>query len=320
MTTVVTNLLIRPASGSGSDYSALETLFNHAYPTGRVSAVDLKLLDRFRDPKLRCRRWVAELGGRVVGFGGFEHWKDYYHPHRYLLHLVVEPEYRRRGVGQALYTRVEDELSRLHPQLALAWVARESADDRRFAEKRGFVRTALRWNLWLDVRSCDLGPHAAHLGTLREGGIEVRPSAELAGEDEHARKLYDLYVETVKSINTVYDVPAPEFDEFRQSWTSSQTRLDYTLVATHCGRYVGMWALEPLLGGVLFGDVMGVVPEYRRRGVALGLMVGGITLAKRRGYTVLRGHTDEHNEAMLTITRRLGFTHLQTQVMYVKSY
>jgi RimJ/RimL family protein N-acetyltransferase len=63
-----------------------------------------------------------------------------------------------------------------------------------------------------------------------------------------------------------------------------------------------------------------VKDEYRRRGVALGLLVRGIGLAQEREHKTLVGHTDENNQAILAVTERLGFTHLPAQVLYVKRF
>ena len=50
--------------------------------------------------------FVAEDGGRIVGFAAVEH--EFWHARLVLWHLYVVPERRRGGIGRALLARVEE--------------------------------------------------------------------------------------------------------------------------------------------------------------------------------------------------------------------
>ena len=112
------NFSIRPFTDAASDYQALAALYNYAYPEAKRTPTEFKIVDWMRDPNLACKRWVAEKDAAVKGVGGFEHWGDFYHPHKYLLHLVVNSDEQGQGIGGALYDHVVGELSRLRPQTA----------------------------------------------------------------------------------------------------------------------------------------------------------------------------------------------------------
>lgn len=313
-------LLIRPFADTSDDYEALASLFAYAYPEETPAPIELRLLDKFRDPKFTCERWVYVENGSVKGIGGFEHWEAFYHPHRYLLHIVVSPEEQGKGVGSALYVRTMNRLVTLRPQLVRAWVLKENISGTRFAEARGFVCEKLKWNLTLDLPRCDLRPFDAHIEALRQDGVEFKTVAEMASDLGRDSKIHDLYSETVRAINSVDDGSPPSLEEITRKGASDPFYLNYTLLAVRGGEYIGMWALEPGTGGSLYGGALSVRPEYRRRGVALGLMVSGIGLAREREHKTLAGHTDEKNRAILCLTERLGFTHLPAQVLYVKRF
>lgn len=314
------DLHIRPFADTSDDYQALASLFAYAYPEEKPSPIELRLLDKFRDPKFICERWVAVEDGSVKGVGGFEHWEAFYHPHRYLLHIVVSPEEQGKGLGSALYEQAMTRLVTLRPQLVRAWLLKENIGGTRFAEARGFVREKLKWNLTLDLPRCDLRPFAAHIEALHRAGIYFKTVAEMASDPERDSKINDLYSETVRAINSVDAGILPSLEEIIRKGASDPFYLNYTLLAVRGEEYIGMWALEPGAGGSLYGGAMSVRPEYRRRGVALGLMVSGIGLARERKHIALVGHTDENNKAILAMAERLGFTHLPAQILYVKRF
>lgn len=72
-----------------------------------------------------CETWVAEAGGRVVGYVAFKP--------GWIMHLYVHPEHQGAGLGAALLAKaLEDGTPR---QL---WTFQENARARGFYESRGF--------------------------------------------------------------------------------------------------------------------------------------------------------------------------------------
>src|SRR5689334_6092593 len=97
-------LIIRPLNdGNLEDYAALAALYGYAYPEEPITPFELKMSDMMGALDRCHKRRLAELGGRVVGVGGFEHWESFYHPHKYLLHVIVTPQFQNRNIGRALY-------------------------------------------------------------------------------------------------------------------------------------------------------------------------------------------------------------------------
>lgn len=92
-----------PDVESQEDYRAMADLFSYAYPEEQINSIGLKISDRTCDRKYTCERNVAERGGRIAEVGCFEHWESFYHPHKYLLHVIVPPDYQKNSIGHAVY-------------------------------------------------------------------------------------------------------------------------------------------------------------------------------------------------------------------------
>ncbi|MBC7797458.1 MAG: GNAT family N-acetyltransferase [Pyrinomonadaceae bacterium] len=312
-------LIIRPIiTNNQRDYRAITALHNYAYPEEQRTFVAYKVADKMRDAKLVRRRWIAEQDNVIKGAGTFEHWESFYHPNKYLLHIIVDQQYQRNGIGTALYLEVMRELEAQKPQFAKTWIARDNKESVRFAEKRGFVGEKLKWNIILDVENAKTEPFAEQMQAVVNQGIAVKSVAELKEGLNHQRKLYDLYVKTLESINAADESAPPTFEEFADNKTLIAE--NSTLIAVDKERYVGMWQLEDASGGALYGGIMSVDEDYRRRGVAFALAFQAIIFAQKNDYKILTAHTDEHNVGILHLSERLGFTHLPTQILFSKQF
>lgn len=311
------DLLIRPINReSRADYEALAAFYAMAYPEERSTARGLMLADGVSAPELVRVHYLAESGGEICGVGAYENWKSPFQPHKFLLHVIVATAFRRQGIGAALYEHVNQEIEALNPEAVRALIDKDSAASVRFAEKRGFSPVLLKWNLLLKVQECDLSPYESKVAQLAAEGIEIKPVTELYDEEERDRKLYDVYIRTMRALKTLDPPEIPTFAEFIEEQTIPID--DFTYVAIHRGQFVGMWQLENTVPFSLYGGIMAVEESYRRKGVALGLAVRAIKFAQKFKYTTLIVHTDENNDAILTLTDRLGFTHLPTQLVFSK--
>lgn len=299
------NLIIRPQiPNDEADYNALARLYRYAYPEESVSASGLKMSDYARAPELICQRWFAEQNKVIVGVGGFEHWAAFYHPDKYLLHLIVAPEHQQKGAGTALYNYLIDQLEKRQPQFVRAWVQQAQEQSVAFAEKRGFSKIKLKWNVKLDLKTWSIEPFAEQIQHINRDGIEVKSLSAVRLETGYQAKLYDLYVMTLNNIEGVDETSVPSFDEFINEIDHGSDELFF--IALHNNLYVGMWQLEHESVNTLYGGIMAVEKSYRRRGAALALAVHGIARAKSFQYKSLTVHTDEDNQAILGLTEKMG--------------
>jgi ribosomal protein S18 acetylase RimI-like enzyme len=313
------NYVIRPQlQSSMEDYKAIAALYSYAYPGESVTATSLKLADSGLTVDFVCKRWIAEQNGIVRGVGCFEHWEAYFHPDKYLLHIIVDPNYQNRGLGSALYHAVMEDLEKRQPQFVRTWVQKDRVASVSFAEHRGFTKIKLKWNIRLNLKSWSIEPFTEQFEAICKQGIEIKSLSEMNKDSQHLPKLYDLYGMTLTSIEAADTANIPSFDEFTDKINQSSDELFF--VAIDNNRYVGMWQLENDSVNSLYGGIMAVDAAYRRRGTALALAVRGIAQAKYFQYKTLTVHTDEHNQAILALTEKMGFTHLPAQIFYSKQY
>ena len=94
-----------------ADYPAIVRVFNACEPDDPWSEVDARHRDGTWDYEKYVRlRHVAELDGRVIGYGQISHHMFAFHPRKFTIHVMVEPHARRRGAGSALYEKLLEEL------------------------------------------------------------------------------------------------------------------------------------------------------------------------------------------------------------------
>lgn len=86
----------------------------------------------------RMEAWVAEAGGRIVGFAAVnEDWLD---------HLYVHPEAQNRGAGSALLAKVRES----RPEGFQFWAFQKNEGARRF-----YARHGCREVEWTDGDGCE---------------------------------------------------------------------------------------------------------------------------------------------------------------------
>lgn len=302
------------------DYRAFARLWNYAYPENKQTSISLQLLDQARDQPAPGQRWIAEVAGSVVGVGGFEPWMESAQPGHWLLHVVVDEEHQRRGIGRALYEKLIHEWEKHLPLTARAWVREDRAPSVRFLTSRGFAREKLRWNVWLDIRACDLSPFAGDQQGLPARGIRIKTFTELKSDPQRNHKLHQLYCEAVRVIGTFDDSGPLSLDDYIHLIDGHETLSEASVVALEGDAYVGLWRLCPGPLATIWSDIMYVKREQRRHGVAVGLLMEGLSYAQQTGYSILKAHTDEHNVATLALTEKFGFERWPAQLLLGKYF
>ena len=283
---------------------------------------ELRLDDLQREKRCRRERWVGEVGGRVVGSGGFDQPATNYHPLRFSLVLNVLPDFQRRGIGSALYERVAAELAQFDPLSLRAIAGEDMAGRIRFLEARGFREESRFWESQLDVSKFDPASFADAEGRIRVQGIGIRTMREMETEPDRDRKLHELISEVQA------DMPSPEpytrlsYEAFLKRMREDQNLLpDAFFVAVDRGDYVGVHFLRQVPGSraLMTGDT-GVIRTYRRQGLALALKLRGIMYARAHGHPLIRTLNDSSNGSILALNQRLGFRRSLAWVGFVKEF
>lgn len=304
---------------SSADYPAIGELYTLLNPGRPVTAVDLLEADRGRDPKYQMQRWVAVSDHRVVGVGSYFQREWFYHPRKFRISVLVHPDYRRRGVGSALYAQILDGLNSLDPIALICDTYADCHESIRFLEGRGFEIFIRDRTLRLNLDSFDGSAYDDYETPLLAQGIRLKSAAELAGDPDRDQKLYAL-----DQIITT-DAPQHEYAPERSlaeyidfAITGSSALPDALSVAVHGDDYIGFTQVMDGGDRTLYQLLTGVRPEYRRRHIALALKLRTIAYAQARQFRAIITNTDPSNRPMLALNEQLGFVGQSDQLFFRK--
>ncbi|AGL21266.1 mycothiol synthase [Actinoplanes sp. N902-109] len=218
--------------------------------------------------------------------------------------LVVHPRHRLRGHGTAL-------LAAAGPGDLQFWAHGDEPGARAFAEKAGFERARVLWQMRRSLADLPDVP-------LPEG---VRIRAFVPGSDDKAW----------------LDVNAGAFAHHPEQgrWTEDDLRLrlaepwfdpagfllavdpaDDHLLGFHWTKVHPADGDEPAIGEIY---VLGVDPGGHRRGLGAALSVAGLRHLAGRGLAAALLYVDESNTAAVALYRRLGFEIFSTDIQYARA-
>ncbi|MDW8028877.1 MAG: GNAT family N-acetyltransferase [Armatimonadota bacterium] len=91
-----------------SDYEGVAEIANAIYPKLKMAADEWRNEDRvFEGSHFIHRRYVAlDLSiGKIVGFGSISHMPLSFQPQKFRMQILVKPDFRKCGIGSAIFER-----------------------------------------------------------------------------------------------------------------------------------------------------------------------------------------------------------------------
>ena len=305
-------VLIREADDSDHDLEGMVRVANLARPEILVTVDFMRYLDSIIDPKIKQKRWVAEMDGKIVGYAMYTQDAAMYHPRKFRATAMVEPDYEKHGIGSALHETLLEDLKQ-HDPLELLLIVRE--DHERgvaFAKARGFVEFNRRWGSRLDLTTFDADPFLAKLKSVENSGIIIRSYADLKNDPQYSATLEKECYELHSSLTD--DIPMPltqvndTMEQFRKDILNNPSFLpDLSLIALKGDQFLGLTEVIDLDNGNVLTWRTGTLRAYRREGIATTLKVRSIQIAKERGYQEMETFNDLVNEPILHVNDALGF-------------
>ena len=208
--------------------------------------------------------------------------------------VIVDPAYRRRGIGSALLERLEGHLAHLH---AATWTTMMFENDAgvAFARRHGFRDDRAAVASSVDPRTLDL--------PLRPG-IEVLPAREVG-----PRVVFEI--DSAGALDEpVANPPAPmPFAEWRaEVWDQPTFTSDGSFVAGAAGTAaaVALLYVAPELRRGL-NAFTATLPQFRGRGFATAAKIATMRWAAAHEITRVSTTNDDTNAPMLAINARLGY-------------
>jgi len=241
-----------------------------------------------------------------VGYGEIYHEPSRFDPRRYFVRLAVDPRLRRQGIGAAIWTQLRAELDERSARIACLW-ADDGTACREFIVRRGFIEVVRSYEQVVALATAPLQLAAAE-EAVRAHGIRVESLSELRVRqgDRSVKRIHELYTASRVDQPTLGAVTSRPFEDWRREVFDELHGLpDAYFVASDGERLVGCSAVHESGEDVLRILITGVLPEYRRRGIARVLKLRVHAWARAHGYREI--HTSTANIAVVALNTALGY-------------
>jgi GNAT superfamily N-acetyltransferase len=297
-----------------SNYERLAAIYNANYPDYPISVAERRSRDESLDRTKYLLRRLACIDleqDQIVGFGELANIPDMFHPRKFMTNILVEPDQQGRGIGRAIYDRLEEEFVRLDAMLVWTMIKEDLSQRMEFFRRRGFSEKSRGWESRLDLTTADPARFAGYIEKVRKEGIVITTLAE---EQTHGqvslRKIHELVQLIAADMPREADFTPLTYEQWEKfSLKNPQLLSQGYFIAKDGPNYVGMSNVygidtEP---GVLHQDDTGVRREHRGRGIATALKIKVIEFAKKNGYRTIKTWNDSTNAPMLAVNIKLGF-------------
>jgi len=269
----------------------------------------------------RLRYAVESPEGKFIGQGVCEYPFMFAAPGVYFVWITIEPDWRRRGIAQALLAEFEP-YARQQSAEKLWGYCREDQDySIRFLKRAGFQNIGLRFESILDLTTFDERPFVSAIERAQQAGFEFTNLAtERAINPDADQLLYKLDHET--SI----EVPWPggarmemTYKQFRQRILDGpESDPSAILIAKYHGQFAGLTIAEFGKNQRAQTAMTGVRSPYRGQGLALALKLLSFRLMKERGCTQTITQNDTANPPILRLNEKLGYQKRPGNLMWSK--
>jgi len=246
---------------------------------------------------------IGEEARQLVGYGALEQQGP--DPQRLRVYLLAHPGFLRRGVGNALYARLMEDLEKLN--VTGLWMQEYHQDSELlgFMHERGFVQTRLTWDMRLSLAKANVSRLMPILEEVAARGIIISTLTE-----EYRRNPGVLPL-----LHALFNAARDEsfrpltFEAFRQELDQPGVIPQGFFIAREGERLIGLSALwrmgaEP---DYAIQRWTGVLPIYRRQGIGAALRLCTIDTAQRLGFHMLVAYTDHSDPVMLALNEKLDF-------------
>ncbi len=289
-------------------------ILNRTYPDEPMTVEMVEHWERtYPQDNPRLRYVVEWEDGQVVAFGSCIHPIGMSTPGAYWVEVMVHPDFRHRGVGQALLAAVEPFGWAQGAGRLWANCREDSAESIRFAEYAGYSNIGIRFESALDLETFDETPFVGAFDRMAQAGYTITTHAAERGRHADAdQRLFELFSQAMA------DVPfpggariEPVFETWRTFILEGPT-IDPAAIflAKRGDELVGLTALELLVDGPAITGSTGVLREHRGQGIAMALKLESFRFMKQRGYRETRAHNDTANPPILELNAKLGYRRL----------
>ncbi len=317
-----TQLYIRPFAATESDYLALAAVLADESPEIPLSVSELKVDARhFETQGTLFERFALELGGEIVGFATLlaPFWSA--SSNKLNTRIAVKRMPGRQEIFAEGFAFVAERAKAYSPDALLSGGRSDDTEKMEFLEQQGFVETMRFPFKRIDLENASLDKFAEHRKRAEESGISIVPLASVKpNRPDWCRELYEL------ENRLMGDVPLPdpytpmEYEKFEimaNDPEASDHNWFFVAIDPHTNQYIGLTMLFPSKAKKesSFTGLTGILPDYRRRGIASALKLTSFDHARANGVRYI--HTDnEENNPMGQLNREMGFRDIFSMVSH----
>ena len=242
----------------------------------------------------------------------------------YTLHL--DPTYNNRGYRKLLYNKMLHEVKKFNCNLVHTSIYdhKNYNKHKKLLEKEKFNLVQVNREYSCDIRNINIDKYQYLIKKLESEGIKFYDSKkEMLAFPNHYKKLEELiwsYDQDIPIPDGIKHtrIPFKRWVKLRDDFYENYYGID--LVATFGDKYIGSTDIfvlpksEPFKG---WTDGLGVIKEFRRKGIATALKIKAIEKLLQKGITELRTDNEENNP-MYKINEKLGFKPVPFSLDYSK--
>jgi len=311
-------LTIRPFQETDEEYQAITAIWNAAVrPDLPRPEQDFREFDASLKPEQLYQRLIGRLDDRVVALAhyGRDQWTA--GADKYFLDFYVDPRFETEELDEQLFGYLEGVL-RAHAPAILTSQARENQETKiRLLEREGFQMVLRELRSLLDVAAFNGNAFQWTAKMLAERGLRIiSVDSWLERGPEAMRALWDLDWTILQEVPASGPRTRTPFDIFARRMN---IRPDAVFVALDGDDLVGLSTLRPSPDdpAVAHAGLTGVLPPYRRQGLATALKVKAIAFGAQEGIRWIATFNEENNP-MYLLNLKLGFKPLPARLFYEK--
>jgi GNAT superfamily N-acetyltransferase len=275
------------------------------YETNPLTVDQVRSFFQYNPPgRIQMRLVAVDENNALTGYSGFVHEASTPARH-FIVWVVVDPDFRCRGIGAALWDATLDSLKKQAATQLEADVLDNDPVGLGFAEQRGFTIHHHDYRSILDLAAFDETPYLPGIAALEAQGIRFCSLADFPDTPEIRRKLYDL--NTPNDPNIVGNkLSYTEFENF--VFGAPWFRREGQLLAVDGDIWVGMAAvsLDPESQNA-YNAYTGVQSAYQGRKIALTLKILAVRYARRHNAPTIATDNNSLNAPILAINQKMGY-------------
>ncbi len=278
-----------------------------------------------RDKSLRRNRLLLYSNNKFIGLLYYVQGRDENNQTSFF-NIVIDPQYNNHGYRAILYNEMIKEVKKFNCNRLFSNIYDHSNYQhyQRLLINSNFKLVQTNREYSCNIRLINTNKYKPLINKLESEGIKFYDSRdEMKKFPDHYRKLEELIYTYEK------DIPHPQ--EIKITRTpfeqAMKMQIDFEencygveIVAVKDGQYIGSTDVEvfpksePHKG---WTGALGVLKEFRRRGIATALKIKAIEALLKKGITEVRTDNEENNP-MYKINVALGFKSVPSSLEYMK--